>query len=217
MRPIVVSVGPLTAAAITGIALSQSLAGAGPLTVNGAYATGGVATLPQPRRVGIASAGNDSGVIWTITGTDRAGSPISEKLAGASGATAQSVLDYATVTSIVGSAATASTVTAGTTGVASTAWVRLDDWSMSQTAIQLTASGTVNYTVQSTLDDPNSPTNPVAAASMTWVNTNDANAVGATGTIQTNFAYSPVFVRATLNSGTGSVVMTINQASSAVY
>jgi hypothetical protein len=217
VRPIVVSVGPLTAAAPTGIALSQSLAATGPLTLNGAYATAGVATLPQPGRVGIVSAGNDSGMTWTITGTDRASSVISETLAGANAGAAQSVLDYATVTSIVGSAATASTVTAGTTGVAATGWVRLDDWSMSQTAIQCTASGTVNYTVQSTLDDPNSFMNPVAPALMTWVNTNDTNAVGAIGTVQTNFAYSPTYVRVLLNTGTGSVTMTVNQASSAVY
>ena len=217
MRPITTSVGPLTAASANGIALSQSLAGAGTLTLNGAYATGGVATLPQPRRVGIASAGNDSGLIWTIVGTDRAGSPISETLAGANIGTAQSVLDYLTVTSISSSGATASTVTAGTTAVASSAWIRLDDWALPQTAIQCDASGTVNYTVQSTLDDPNDYANPTAPALVSWVNSADPGAVGATGTIQTNYAYTPRFVRTTLNSGTGSVQMNVNQAGSVPY
>ncbi len=217
MRPITTSVGPLTALSANGIALSQSLAGAGALTLNGAYATGGVATLPQPRRVGIASAGNDSGLIWTIVGTDRAGSPISETLAGTNIGTAQSVLDYLTVTSISSSGATASTVTAGTTAVASSAWIRLDDWALPQTAIQCDASGTVSFTVQSTLDDPNDATNPTAPALVAWVNSADSGAVNATGTIQTSFAYAPRFVRTTLNSGSGSVVMTINQAGSVTY
>ena len=178
MRPIATQVGPLTALSANGIALSQSLAGAGALTLNGAYATGGVATLPQPRRAGITSAGNDTGITWTIVGTDRTGNPISETLAGAGiGLTAQSVLDYLTVTSITSSGATASTVTAGTTGVASSAWIRLDDWALPQTAIQCDASGTVNYTVQSTLDDPNDYANPTAPALVSWVNSADPGAV----------------------------------------
>ena len=103
------------------------------------------------------------------------------------------------------------------TGGTSSPWVRLDDWASPQIAIQCTVSGTVNYTVQSTLDDPNSPTNPVAAGSVTWVNSADPAAVGATGTIQTNYAFCPAFIRVVMNSGTGTVTMTVNQSGSVPY
>lgn len=93
------------------------------------------------------------------------------------------------------------------------ALVRMDDWAPPQIAIQCTASGTVNYTVMSSLDDPNDPTNPVALASMTWVNSSDSAAVAATGTIQTNFAFCPRFISFVMNSGTGSVTMTVLQSS----
>jgi len=74
-----------------------------------------VVTLDTARRIGIASNGNDSGITFTITGLDWANAPISEVVTGASGATASSVLDYLVVYSIVASAATASTITVGTT------------------------------------------------------------------------------------------------------
>lgn len=206
-RTITASVGPLTAASPNGVALSQSLASAGPLLINGAYASGGVATLPQPRRIGIASVGNDSGITWTISGTSRSGDRISETLVGGSGATVQSVLDYATVTSIVGSGATAGSVTAGTTGVASSAWVRTDPFNDPALGSQCDVSGTVNYTVEASFDDPNSATDPVLPALMTWIKSSDPNVANATASAQSSFAYSPTFLRVTLNSGTGSVTL----------
>lgn len=216
MRPLISTVGPLTAASANAVALSQSLATAGALTLNGALATGGVATLPQPRRVGITSAGNDSGMTWTIVGTDRNGNPATETLTGATaGNTAQSALDYKTVTSITGSAAATSTVTAGTTGVASSQWLRMDEWTPSQVSVQCDVTGTVNYTVESTLDDPNNPVTPVAAANVVWISTSDTAAVTATASVQTNFNFAPTYVRVTLNSGTGSVRITAVQNSNA--
>ena len=92
-----------------------------------------------------------------------------------------------------------------------------DDWAMSQIGIQCNVTGTVNYTLQATLDDPNSPTNPITVSSMNWVSTSDIALVGATTTLQSNFGYPPVYARVLLNSGTGSVSATFNQALSAVF
>lgn len=106
------------------------------------------------------------------------------------------------------------TVTVGpnaTTPLGSTL-VRLDDWALPNVSIQVNVTGTVNYTVQSSLDDPNDPTNPVALASMTWISSSDSNAVGATAAIQTNYFFVPRFVRVLLNSGSGSVTMTVLQS-----
>lgn len=212
MQPIVVSVGPLVAADTNGICESQTTAGAANLNLNGALVTGGVAVLDAPRQIGITSGGNDTGVTFTVYGTTFGGVSISEAVTGTSGSTATTLLDFLTVTRVSTSSATsASGVTVGTTGVARSRWVRLDSWANNNTAIQCNASGTVNYTVQVTMDDPNSPTNPVTPVNVTWLNTNDADAVSATGDIFTNFQFTPTFARVLLNSGTGSVTATFAQ------
>lgn len=96
-------------------------------------------------------------------------------------------------------------------------WVRFDEYAPSNISIQCNVTGTVNYTVQSTLDDPNSPTNPVAVANVTWVNSSDSNVVSATATKQSNFLFAPIFARVLLSSGTGSVTTTFVQDSNGPY
>lgn len=211
MRTVVVSVGPLATAVANNIATSQSVGAGASVTINGSLASGGVATLDKPRRVLITSAGNNSADLFTITGTNWSGSTISEVLTGANAGTAQSVLDYATVTKIVSASATASTITVGTSGVASSAWVRLSEYSMPNVAMQVDVTGTVNATVQSSLDDPNDPTNPVTPASMTWIASGDTAVVGLTGSVQSSFAVAPRWVRLLLNSGSGSATFTVYQ------
>jgi hypothetical protein len=209
MRPITVSVGPLATASTNAIALSQTPTGA--LTLNGALVSGGVATLDTPRRVAIACTANESAKTFTISGTDSANSPIIELLIGGNAATVYTNMDFKTVTSITINAAAAGALTVGTNGIASSTWVRLDDYALPQVAVQCTPTGTVSYTVQQTLQDPNSATNPVAPYLVTWLNTADNSAVNATSALQTSYQYAPAFVKVTLNSGTGSVSTTITQ------
>jgi hypothetical protein len=204
MRPITVTVGPLAAASANSLALAQTPA-AGAVTLNGSLASGGIVTMDTPRRVLITTTGNESTNTFTITGTNWSGNPISESLLGANIGTSQSVLDYATVASIKIANNAAAAFTIGTNGVASSPWIRLDEWALPQTSLQFDVTGTVSYTVQQTLDDPNSPTNPVASALVNWVNSSDASVVNATTTAQSNYAYSPTYVRILLNSGSGSV------------
>lgn len=204
MRPITVTVGPLAAGSANAIALSQTPT-TGALTLNGALASGGVATMDKPRRVLITTTADETARTFTITGTNVSGNSISEVLAGVNNTTTYSVLDYATVTSITISGNAAGALTVGTNGIASSAWVRFDGWANAQVAMQFNVTGTVNYTLQGTLDDPNSPSSPVSPSAITWVNTTDTNVVGATATKQSNFAYAPMFARILLNSGSGSV------------
>lgn len=211
MLPTKVTVGPLATASANAICLSQTPGAAGALTLNGASVTGGVAVLDVARRVLITCAGNESSKTFTITGTSYNGQVQSEVITGPSGSTAQSVLDYKTVTSITISAAAAGALTVGTNTVASSRWVRLDNWAFPQVGIQCTAAGTVNFTVQQTMDNPNDLTSPVAASAVTWVNHPDTNLVAATATVQGNYGYAPIFTRVTLNSGTGAVSMTVVQ------
>lgn len=211
MRTVTVTVGPLASAVANNIAASQSVSGASAVNLNGALASGGVATLDTPRRVRITSAGNDSGITFAIAGTNWSGAAISETLTGANASTADSVLDYATVTSIKTSGSTASTITVGTNGVAGSPWVRLDEYALPQVGIQIEVSGTVNYTVQQTFDDPNDLANPVAPAAVTWVNSGDSGVVNATAAAVSNFAYAPKWARVLLNSGSGSVTARLGQ------
>lgn len=124
-RPVTI-LKSLAAGSATAIAASQSLAAAGSLVINGSAASGGVATLDSQRQVVIASAGNDSGLTWTVSGTDDTGNFIKDRFAGANAGTAVSNLSFRTVTSITGSAATASTVTVGTNTTGSSPWNRFD-------------------------------------------------------------------------------------------
>jgi len=208
MRPITATVGPLAAASANNIALSQTPGAAGALTLNGSLVVAGVAVLDNPRRVLITTA--DTTHSFTVTGATPTGAVISE-VVGPITTSAFTVQDFKTVTSVIINGAATAAVTVGTNGIASTPWVRLDEWASPPVGIQCDVTGTVNYTVQSTYDDPNSPTDPVLPSAMTWLATNDTNAVGATGSVQTNFLFTPTFVRALLNSGSGSVIMKVIQ------
>jgi hypothetical protein len=201
MRAIIVTVGPLTAAVANNIALSQT-------------PVGGVAVIGNAQRITLTTA--DSTHTATITGTDWAGAPISETVA-LNGTAVTSVLSYKTVTQISVNAALTAAITAGTSGVGTTPWVRFDDYALPQISIQCVASGTVNYTIQQTLDDPDDPTNPVAPALVYWQQTSDTNGQGATGSIQSNYAYQPRYSRVLLNSGTGTVTVTYLQSGVVPY
>lgn len=76
-----------------------------------------------------------------------------------------------------------------------------------EVSLQVTVSGTVNYTVQQTLDNPNA-----ADVTPTWFDHPDANLVAQTVNRQGNYAYIPVAVRLVLNSGSGSATITVVQA-----
>jgi hypothetical protein len=208
MRTITASVGPLTAATTNNVALSQTPGAAGSLTINGSLASGGIATIANPQRIKITT--TDTTTVFTVTGTTKTGSLLTETLTG-TGSGVTSTLDYYTVTKIAVNQGTTAAVTVGTAGTGSTAWVRLDSWADAGVGIQCDVSGTVNYTVQWTHDDPNDPTDPVTPQNVTWINSNDPAAVAATIAITTNNQFSPTYLRVLLNSGTGTVTMKATQ------
>lgn len=142
MHPIVTSL-TIAAAVADGVALSQALGAAGNLVLNGSLVTGGNAVFDAPRRVAIASAGNDSGITFTVTGTARPemGNIVqSETITGGNGATVYTTQDFATVTSISASGPVATTVLAGTNGIASGPWVPWDNYAVD---FQLSVAGFV--------------------------------------------------------------------------
>jgi hypothetical protein len=207
MRPVRISVGPLATAGTTKVCASQTPSGAGNMTINGSLASGGVATLDTYRRVLFTFGADESAKTFTVYGTGRDGTQ-SEVVTGTA-STAYTVLDYLTVTQIAVSAATTAALTVGTNGVASSAWVCLDTNGPPQISLQVDLTGTINATVQQTLNDVWTPS---TKASDYWVNHADSTLVGMTsGNVQGNYAYVPTATRLTLNSGTGSAVFTVVQ------
>ncbi len=153
-HPIALSL-TVAAGSANGIALSQSLGGAGVLTLNGALVSGGTAILTPARRVLITSAADDSDITWTVVGTDRFGNAQTEIFVGGASVAVASTQDFLTVTSITGSAATSGAVTAGTNDTASTQWV---PWSNYAVDFQVAfygdvTAGSPTWQVDVTFDD----------------------------------------------------------------
>jgi hypothetical protein len=170
----------------------------------------GFATVSVARRIIFTSGGNDQGITFTISGTDWAGTSISEAVTGSNGGVASTILDYKTVTSVQTSGATASTITVGTNGIAGSPWLNLDTWGMGTASIQAVVTGTANYTIQVSNDDPDSYGNPVARSSVTW-DSDFAGIQNAAASTMGLFSQVPAWVRILLNSGTGSVALTVIQ------
>ena len=176
-----------------------------------------VATLDTPRRILFTTSANDSAKTATVVGTDYNGTPITEVVSLTNVGTSYTNMDFKTVTSIYMSATAAGAITVGTNNVASSMWVRLDEYAQPQTAIQLTVTGTVTYSVQQTLQDPNSPTNPVLPYQVTFLNSSDAAVVGASASAQSNYTYAPAYAKVTITAGTGSVSGVFAQFGNAPY
>lgn len=208
MTPISLTVGALATADADGICQSQTPAGAGNLTINGALASSGAVTLDKPRRILVTTASDESGKTLTFTGTNWYGQSITETMTGPNATTAYTTQDFATVTAVAVSAAFTGAVTVGTNGVASSPPIFLDTYGLGPTSLQVAVTGTVNYTVQQSLDNPN----VIGYTSTTWVNHADTAIVAATATAQSNYAYMPCVCRLVLNSGTGSAKFTVIQS-----
>jgi len=83
----------------------------------------------------------------------------------------------------------------------------MDYYNRPETSLQVVVSGTANWTVQQTLNNPLDATQTI-----TWFDHPDPDMVAETGNQQGNYAYVPVAVRLVLNSGDGSATLTVVQA-----
>lgn len=107
--------------------------------------------------------------------------------------------------------------TDATSGTTYSRKVRMDSWANAQSIIQVNVTGTATYTVETSMDDPNDPTNPVAENSMVWINCADAAVVAKSANAQGVLVVTPTFVRIKQTAGNGSTTMTIAQFSNAPY
>jgi hypothetical protein len=104
--------------------------------------------------------------------------------------------------------------TAGTTYSRS---VRMDSFANAQSVVQVDVTGTATFTVETSMDDPNDTVNPVAEASMVWVNAIDTNLVAKSADAVGAFVVTPSFIRIKQTAGNGSTKMTIAQFGNAPY
>lgn len=95
--------------------------------------------------------------------------------------------------------------------------VRMDSWANAQSILQVDVTGTATYTVETSMDDPNSATNPIAVGSMTWINCADTAVVAKSAAAQGVIIATPTFVRIKQTAGNGSTTMTIAQFGNAPY
>lgn len=93
------------------------------------------------------------------------------------------------------------------TGAGNTPAAPLDIHGRPDISLQVVVNGTVNYTVQQTLDDVFD-----TSVTPTWFSHPDTNLVAQTVNRQGNYAYVPSAVRLVVNSGTGTARLTIIQS-----
>jgi hypothetical protein len=110
--------GAVDALDADGISTTASISGAAALTINGTLTSGGSYTSGDNigQLITITSAGDDSGITFTIVGTNAVGDAQTEVLTGADTDVATSSGYFNTVASITTSASSDAAVTAGVTG-----------------------------------------------------------------------------------------------------
>ena len=206
MRPIQIVTTSFPIADGNYLAESQTPAGAGFLTL--------VAnTITPPRYVTITSADNDTSKTFTVVGVGPNNEVQTESIAGANAGAATTTKTFAYVESIYVNGATAGAVEAGVAQSGYSQWIPMDIYTPNQViTASATVSGTVNYSLEYTNEDPfdHSFTHqavafPASGGAFTSASTN-----------QTHFTTTLMrALRYKINSGDGSIRLTITQQSTA--
>lgn len=215
MRTLEVSTSGVTADA-DGIAQSQTPAGAGNLTINGAgvmaddgsasFYIGKVRLLPA-RRVTVTTAADESAKTITVYGTDRSGNAIEETLTGPNTTTGTTNKVFGSVSRVAISAAAAGAITVGWGTESVSPWIFLGTGPRHGNAgYQLDVTGTVSVDVECTyrniLRDQISGDYDASAIDAPSGTALTADAVGALTT--------PVYaIRMVQNSGSGSAKLRV--------
>lgn len=189
-----------------GVGNSDTIVLSGAAIIDAASAT----NVAIGRRVVLAYTGTDTSFV--IVGTNSTGNVITDTAVGAAGA-AVSNLDFVTVTSITPVGGGLTGLTAGTSGVGSSPWVSMNLFGYSPeniTAIVELVSGSANYTVEYTLDDPNNL--GALAFPLALSDLSPAALIAASATKDGLFNFPLVALRLTINSGTGVLRARFGQA-----
>ena len=206
-----------------GIAEDQTTSGAADLSLDGALVSGGIATTTNStaQMVAIEGTGNNSGITFTITGTDPNGQAHSEVLTGANSGTATTTAYFITVSTIAASGAVTGNVEAGwlaADGAATQAIVM--NWKQTgfNTGLyfDLTA-GTMTLSAQFTPDLPDPALRGGTAYTNTysddadWRNVDGLSAVTADDESNIAFPVGAIRFIQTVGSATGAATVTVAQ------
>ena len=125
-----------------GICTASTPAASGAMTLNGALVTDSVAYMPSQRPVLIYSSGNDSGVTFTVTGTDGAGATVAETITGPNVTTVYSTSTFLTVTAVSISGAGTGSIEIGCVG--DNVGIELDGGTVQWTYLSAALSTTIS-------------------------------------------------------------------------
>lgn len=203
-----------TAAVANAICLSQKPAGGGvqSLTLNGALASGGVATLVYQARITITSSGNDSARTFTITGKDYNNQILTETITGPNTTTVTSVNYYKTITHITVDNNTAGNITVGNSAQTASVWwpANYNRYPIMSLITDVSPGAVLTYTVEYTGDNLQAAPN----ASATAYSQNVTGLVSQSTSQTAGLASGVCGVRIVLNSWTsGSVTLNIIESS----
>lgn len=194
---------------VTQIAVSAATTGAITAGVQGTV------TLGTPQHITVFSAADDTGVVFTVTGTDRYGNAITENITGENAGTAAGLLNFATVTKVVADGATTGAAEVGVDGTAESEWYILD-YRVTDTGpvfgCTISSGATLTYNAQHTFQE-------LFAADFDETTTvatfNHATVAGENADAEGVFTNTPVAMRLAITAHTsGSVVLRIVQGGS---
>lgn len=190
------------------ICLTQNLAGAGNLLINGHLATNNQVTFDRiVRQISFTSTNDLSGVEFTITGTDFKGKIITEIVDGPDAETVYSLLDYSSISSISASNAAAG-ISVGSGPLGQTQWYQLNYHATAFPIIAyqvvIPTGVTLTSSIQATLDDVTTTDVPFMEAQQSGMSSS---------TLVTNGFFMARYVCFTVDNGTtnGSAVFTLLQ------
>jgi hypothetical protein len=196
------------AADTAAIALTQTLAGAGSLSLNGDLSINQspvsplnyILLYPMVRVVTLTSANNLAGVQFTITGSAN-GHPANEVLVGPNANTVSSVNAYDSITSITTNGAAAA-VSAGIGQTGFTSWFAHDyEKLVFNLGIQAVITGNITYSFQVTLDNVNTVFAPTVFTPIVAMTNANANQLA-------NFTIPSSYSRMAITASVGAATLT---------
>ena len=181
-----------------GVFQDQTTGGAGAITLNGAGVVDGEWVSPDgmAKRIGLESAGNISGVNFTIIGfqDEQRHIALSETLAGPNAGTVETTEYFYVITSITVDGAVGTNTEGGNVDEAVDAIIPLN-WRGNVVGMTIVPTGTIDYTVEKCQNDIQNDPNP-----FTWSDHDDAALVNATTLQSGNYIAIPMATRIKVNS-----------------
>ena len=150
-----------------GISTAAAVGNNANLVIGGALASGGAVTFDEPRNVTILSAADDSGISFTVTGTDETGSAVTESITGVDSDTATGSTFFTTLSAIAAVGNPAGNVSAGSGTSIATPMFRGRMRLRGLYAVNTATAGTITFREGSSTGNIRMQFNTVASANTT--------------------------------------------------